>query len=375
MTLPTLTDIDALLAFMPGFRERERRFVRTEPSAANSWSYRYDPDVYAFFGVASAECWMDHDYDPERATMLLKDPRAIAGADLLTLRTLMTACVRGEKFCDGWWASILQDGTLLAVLERLEAIRGSTFLVREPETVESLFAQWRSCAGRSKDWGLAWYLSYEICRRYYRSHGIAPFVINFGGPVSYYGIELTQLPCEPTGLKDHKTLGRLTMAGNVENWFSGSPGDHGCDLVESCSGGAPAHDLVAQAIRHLGLAALPPKPHNHCRHKRRGDSFVLLWELATLLALRADMDRSAVCLLANGLEDDKPHPELDALPMTYRQPGHFWFGEPWGRGVYVTDEGVLCDGSGENLWERYMAGESPAALAEWLRERIAGCEG
>lgn len=366
--LPTLNDIDALLAFLPGFRERNRRFVRTEPSVANNWAYQYEPDVSAFFGIASAECWMDHDYDPQLAASMLKDRTVVANADLLTLRTLMTACVRGEKFCDGWWASILQDGTLVAVLERVEAIRGPNCLVREPETVESLFAQWRATHSHQMlDWGLAWYLSNEICRRYYRSHGIAPFVINHSG-LGYYGIEITQLPCEPTGLKDHKTLGRLTIAGNVENWITGGPGDHGCELVDSCTGGAPAAELVTQAIRHLGLSSLPPKPHNHCRHKRRGDSFVLLWEIATLLALRADMGRSKAYLVANGLEDGKPYTGLDGPPMTYRKPGLFWFGGD--RAVYVTDEGVLCDGSGENLWERYMAGESPAALAEWLRERV-----
>lgn len=367
MTLPTLTDIDALLAFLPGFRERDRRFVHTEPSVENNWGYRYEPDVAAFFRVASAECWMDHDYDPERATTLLKDSRAIADANLLTLRTLMTACVRGEKFCDGWWASILQDGTLLAVLERLETIRGPGNLVREPETVESLFAQWRACPTRRMDWGLAWYLSYEICRRYYRSHGIAPFVINHSG-LGYYGIELTQLPCKPTGLSDQQTLGRLTMAGNAENWITGGPGDHGCELVERCAAGAPAPELVTQAICHLRLPALPSHAHNHCHHKRRGDSFVLLWEIATLLALRADMGRSKAYLMANGLEDGKPFMGHDEPPMTYRKPGHFCFGG--GQWVYVTDEGVLCDGSGEDLWARYMGGESPAALAEWVRERV-----
>lgn len=365
--LPTLTDIDALLAFLPGFRERERRFVRTEPSAANSWGYGYEPDVYAFFRVAGAECWTDHDYDPQYATTLLKDSRAIADADLLTLRMLMTACVRGEQFCDGWWASILQDGTLLAVLDRLEAIRGPAYLVRELETVESLFAQWRACANPRMHWALAWYLSNEICRRYYRSHGIAPFVINHGG-LGYYGMEITQLPCQPTGRKEHKVLGRITMAGDVENWITGSPGDHGCDLKGPCTGGASSGDLVTEAIHHLGLPALPAKPHNQCHHKRRGDSFVLLWEIATHLALRADLGRSEAHLLANGLKDGKPFMGLDGPPMTYRKPGHFWFGG--GRGVYVTDEGVLCDGSGENLWERYMAGEGPAALAEWLRDRI-----
>jgi len=366
MTLPAYTDIDALLAFLPGFREPGRRFLREEPSAANGWAHLYEADVVAFFRVASAECWMDRDCVPDQATTLLADRSLVTKADLLTLRMLVTACVRGERLSDGWWASILQDGTLQAVLERLAAIRGDRHFVHEPETVESLFAWWRACANRRVNWGLAWYLSYEICRRYYRSHGIAPFVINHDG-LGYYGISLVQLPCDSAGVKNQQGLGRLTMAGNVENWIVGGHGDHGCELVEPCAEGESATKLLAHAIRHLGLLAVPTKPHNHCHHKRRGDLFVLLWEIATVLALRVDLGRTNTCLLANGLEHDKPLAGLDDSPMTYQKPAYFRFGGA--RGIYVTDEGALCDGSGENLWKRHMAGQSPAELATWLQER------
>jgi hypothetical protein len=193
--------------------------------------------------------------------------------------------------------------------------------------------------------------------------------MNHGG-LGYYGIELAQLPCRPAGLKDHQTLGRLSIAGNVENWITGTPGDHGCDLAGQCTAGVPPSALVTQAIRHLGLPALPAAAHNQCHHKRRGDSFVLLWEIATILALRNDLCRTEAFLRANGLEEGKPFLGLDGPPTTYSKPGHFWFGGDRAD-VYVTDEGALCDGSGENLWVRFMAGESPADLATWMEERVA----
>lgn len=241
--------------------------------------------------------------------------------------------------------------------------------IPELGTVENLFVAWRAETRPRFGSGLAWYLSNEICRRYYRSHGIAPFVMHHGG-LGYYGIELAQLPCRPTGLKDYQPLGRLTIAGNVENWGAGTPGDHGCGLAGQCAAGVTASAMVTLAIRHLGLPAMPAAAHKPCHHKRRGDSFVLLWEIATILALRNDLRRTDAYLRANGLEEGKPFLGLDGPPMTYRKPGHFWFGGN-GEDVYVTDEGALCDGSGENLWLRYMAGESPADLATWIEERVA----
>ena len=366
MTLPTPADIDALLAFLPGFYQPGRRFTR-EPESVSGLGpvFDYDHDVTAFFRIAGTGCWVDQDYDPQQATSLLNDAPAIATADLPTLRTLITACTRGEKFCDGWWASLLREGKLQAVLQRLAILRETLVAEQDSDTVESLFARWRTASGRPMDWGLAWYLSREICHRYYRSHGIAPFVINHDG-LGYYGIELTQLPCSSTGHSEHLVLGRMSMAGNVENWITGSPGDHGCDLFDVCNSGTVAEELVSRAIRHLRLPPIPAKPHNQCHHKRRGDSFVLLWEIATILALRADLGESDLYLVANGLKSGQPFVGLDGPPVTYRKPAHFCFSG--NRDIYVSDEGALCDGSGHNLWLRYMAGESPALLASWLQE-------
>ena len=112
MTLPTPADIDTLLAFLPGFYQPDRRFTRKPESVSGLGAvFDYDHDVTAFFRIAGTGCWVDHDYDSQQATSILNDARAIATADLPTLRTLITVCTRGEKFCDGWWASLLQETT------------------------------------------------------------------------------------------------------------------------------------------------------------------------------------------------------------------------------------------------------------------------
>lgn len=102
-------------------------------------------------------------------------------------------------------------------------------------------------------WGLAWYLACSV---------------------------------NQSGSAKEMRLGRFTMAGNVENWRTGSPGDHGCVLEERARSGEALSSLVKAAIRHLDLPVRPSAAHTHCHHKRRGESFVLLWEVAALVALR-----------------------------------------------------------------------------------------
>jgi uncharacterized protein DUF6508 len=36
---------------------------------------------------------------------------------------MLTGCVRGERFCDGYWEGILQTGRVVALLRRLEVLR------------------------------------------------------------------------------------------------------------------------------------------------------------------------------------------------------------------------------------------------------------
>jgi hypothetical protein len=121
--MPTASDIDALLAFLPGFSDPGRRFIRMAETGSPAVAIGYDYDVEAFFRIASSECWMDYDYDPRQAVALLEDTRAIAEADFSVLRALLTASVRGERFSDGWWGSLLTEGKLQAILQRLAELR------------------------------------------------------------------------------------------------------------------------------------------------------------------------------------------------------------------------------------------------------------
>ena len=55
----------------------------------------------------------------DEAVKLYKDPKALASADLDTLRKLLTIHVRKDRFSEGHLAAVIRDGHVLAILKRL----------------------------------------------------------------------------------------------------------------------------------------------------------------------------------------------------------------------------------------------------------------
>jgi hypothetical protein len=123
--------MDELLAFLPQLEVPGRAFVERweggERSAADGvMTARYPgyaADVEAFFRCASRSCWNDSGYDPVEAGAVIRDDGRIARATLDEIRTLLTLCVRSERFCDGAWDEALGTGRVQAVLRRLAVLR------------------------------------------------------------------------------------------------------------------------------------------------------------------------------------------------------------------------------------------------------------
>jgi len=53
---------------------------------------------------------------------MLQDENFIKTADLSQIKTMLTFCVRGEKFRDGHWAAMIERGHIRRLLERLAEI-------------------------------------------------------------------------------------------------------------------------------------------------------------------------------------------------------------------------------------------------------------
>ena len=122
--------MDELLRFLPLFEEPDRAYVRewgggevTDDGSIQVPYPIYCDDVYEFFALAGQTRWSDFEYDPREAYAMLSDDKFIATASLDEIRTMLTYCVRGERFGDGHWAHMLETGRILALLRRLAALR------------------------------------------------------------------------------------------------------------------------------------------------------------------------------------------------------------------------------------------------------------
>jgi hypothetical protein len=128
----TPSKIDELVRFLPAFEMPGREFIMRweggDPQADGSVSMPYPvytADVNLVFYYVSQPCWCDFDYTLKRSDVLLDDDAFIARSSIVEIRTLLTYCARGERFCAGFWGGVLKRGRVQAVLRRLMELRDS----------------------------------------------------------------------------------------------------------------------------------------------------------------------------------------------------------------------------------------------------------
>jgi hypothetical protein len=229
--------------------------------------------------------------------------------------------------------------------------------------IEQQFASWRAVNRAGSSWGLAWYLANQFARRYYASHGIAPYVNEHEG-LGYYGIMLEQIPCPISG-KVSRSLGRMTICGDVENWQGGRQDRwRSSDL---CDEGLPTAELVLGAIRRMSLPTRPSSSHVQCRHKRWGSSWLLCFDVATYLALRYEVGELQIW--NHPYHVDRLLQERDELSSMPQHPGAFLF-RHHDRSLLIAGDGRFLDGSCRNLWDLYMDGACISTLAGLVGEGV-----
>ena len=126
---PSAGDIQALLEFLPKLYGEGaplpvvRWFTETKDGALTLPCPQYNETVKSFIDlIVNQGCWMVGGYIPEEAKKLLMDEEAVRVATLPEIRRMFTLFVRGERFCDGWWSSMIEDGHVRRLLERLAEI-------------------------------------------------------------------------------------------------------------------------------------------------------------------------------------------------------------------------------------------------------------
>ena len=116
--------IDELLRFLPLLDKPGHDFIQKWHGGGSQFPYPvYEPVVEHFIAAAGQTHWLDFGYQPQQAGEMLYDDSVLSAADLPTIKTMLTFVVRGERFGDGHWGSLLQNGRIVALLKRLETIR------------------------------------------------------------------------------------------------------------------------------------------------------------------------------------------------------------------------------------------------------------
>lgn len=127
---PSVQDIDVLLAFLPKLYAEGARTFADDPDEEISQegvlqigSPNYSDAVIEFFDAARRPIWNDHDYVNKHAGKIVFDPSRIAVASLQDMKTILTFCVRGERFCAGHWGELVEEGQIRYILNRLAELR------------------------------------------------------------------------------------------------------------------------------------------------------------------------------------------------------------------------------------------------------------
>jgi hypothetical protein len=53
---------------------------------------------------------------------MLRDVEFVKNSSLDQIKTMLTYCVRGERFCDGHWQVMVEGGYIRSLLERLSEL-------------------------------------------------------------------------------------------------------------------------------------------------------------------------------------------------------------------------------------------------------------
>ncbi len=129
-TVPAVSpeQLDAVLRFLPIFTQPNYTFGEWVQKEGQFPYFSMNRDALAFLEVLHKQGllypfdWMNWQAEAQR---LMAEPDALAKADLLALRKLLVTHVRADRFTEGHLVSVLENGHITAILNRLKIIRAA----------------------------------------------------------------------------------------------------------------------------------------------------------------------------------------------------------------------------------------------------------
>ena len=125
---PTPEQIDELIAFLPklyadGFKAPKEMTCENPDGSLSFPNAVYEDIVNDFVEVASQDQWCDFHYSPATSGNVLENPSLVAEASIDQIKSMLTWCIRGERFCSGHLGTVIDSGQLRLLLARLAVIR------------------------------------------------------------------------------------------------------------------------------------------------------------------------------------------------------------------------------------------------------------
>ena len=116
----SLKQMEAILVYLPLFKQPGLKF-----GSWQQYGFAFSQQANAFIETLYAQNFViqfDWPGWKDVGQQYIAYPQALASADLLTLRKLLTAHVRSDRFSEGHLAAMFDNGHLTAILQRVQQI-------------------------------------------------------------------------------------------------------------------------------------------------------------------------------------------------------------------------------------------------------------
>jgi hypothetical protein len=134
--IPTPSQISKVLSFLPIFEEQGFKAgewdkpKQDEPGVLVMPGLNYDEQVEFFIQACGDAGLMLKEFDwqawVDEAMSYVERPERVDGADFETVRKLLTAHIRGERFTEGHLLAVFEKGHIVRLLRRLKELVGES---------------------------------------------------------------------------------------------------------------------------------------------------------------------------------------------------------------------------------------------------------